>query len=192
MGYTEVASLDAEVTISLGGVNRKTGKKNPTAVEGYYLGSRTVANKKGESKIHFFKFGTTNKDIIADLKGCGVRLGETVGVWGKTDSDRKLGAVVPGTMTLISFDKMQSTPNGEMYKYIVKHDQDNMIDVSGLDSQSSDGKGGSGFEDNESNASSYSSDEDTSDDDANVNAAAIAAAERKAKVQALLGKGKKA
>ena len=150
MAFQEVASLDAEVTISLGGVNRKTGKKNPTSVEGYYLGSRTVENKKGESKIHFFQTQKGN-----------------IGVWGKTDSDRKLAGIEPGTMTRISFDKMQATPNGEMYKYKVEVDSANTIDVAGLSASTLAGDGSiSSFGDGEEGG--YSSDEDTSDDDQNV------------------------
>jgi hypothetical protein len=145
MGFKEVASLDAEKTIALGGVDKKTGRKNPTSVEGYYLGSRTVESKKGESKIHFFQTEKGN-----------------LGVWGKTDSNRKLGAVTPGTMTRISFDKMQETPNGEMYKYKVEIDSDNVIDVGGIGSNYSVSSGSDS--DSESVSDFNSSDEDTSDD----------------------------
>ena len=44
MGFQELNGLDADVTISLGGVNRKTGKPNPVKVEGYYLGKKMCAN----------------------------------------------------------------------------------------------------------------------------------------------------
>lgn len=171
MSFKEVASLDAEVTISLGGVNRKTGKKNPTSIEGYYLGSRVVESKKGDSKIHFFQTSKGN-----------------VGVWGKTDSDRKLNGVTPGTMTRISFDKMQATPNGEMYKYKVEVDGDNTIDVGGISSQALVDSATGEFE---SEDNGYSSDEDTSDDSESLPyGASNNAAERAAKVQSLLGKKK--
>lgn len=176
MGFKEVSSLDAEVTISLGGVNKKTGKKNPTSVEGYYLGSRTVEGKKGDSKIHFFQTSKGN-----------------LGVWGKTDSDRKLGGVAPGTMTRISFDKMQATPNGDMYKYKVEVDADNTIDVGDLGGSTEGASPAyNAFESAEELG--YASDEDTSDADQEAELiAAQSTAERKAKVQALLnGKGKKA
>lgn len=168
MGFREVVSLDAEVTIGLGGVNKKTGKKNPTSIEGYYLGSRSVEGKKGESKIHFFQTSKGN-----------------VGVWGKTDSNRKLGGVTPGTMTRISFDKMQDTPNGEMYKYKVEVDGENTIEVGGLsaaalDSDSTINDAGDGF----------SSDEDTSDDSESLPYGAGQLNDRAARVQALLGKKK--
>lgn len=115
MAFKQIQDLSADVTISLGGTNRKTGKKNPVSVEGYYLGSRTVADQKkkdGKSYIYFFQTATGN-----------------LGVWGKTDIDRKMGAVTPGNMTRISFDKMLKTPNGEMYKYRVEQDSDNTIEV---------------------------------------------------------------
>lgn len=173
MSFKEVASLDAEVTISLGGVNKKTGKKNPTSIEGYYLGSRVVESKKGESKIHFFQTSKGN-----------------VGVWGKTDSDRKLSGVTPGTMTRISFDKMQPTPNGEMYKYKVEVDGDNTIEVGGISASLGNEGAGSGFGDS---GDDYVSDADTSDDSDSLPYGASQAAERAAKVQSLLnGKGKKA
>lgn len=169
MGFKEVSSLDADVTIALGGVNKKSGKKNPTSVEGYYLGSRTVESGKGEAKIHFFQTSKGN-----------------VGVWGKTDSNRKLGGVPPGTMTRISFDKMQATPNGEMYKYKVEKDDDNTIDASGLAGPALEVDGNSDSDDG------FSSDEDTSDDALSYGSSSTsnAAAERSAKVQSLLGKKK--
>lgn len=171
MSFKEVTSLDAEVTISLGGVNKKTGKKNPTSIEGYYLGHRIVENKKGEGKIHFFQTPKGN-----------------VGVWGKTDSDRKLSGVTPGTMTRISFDKMQPTPNGEMYKYKVEVDGDNTIEVAGLSSASDDSGSSSTVDDD----NGYSSDADTSDDSDSLPYGASQAVERAAKVQLVLnGKGKK-
>lgn len=174
MGFKEIASLDADKTIALGGKDKKTGKPNPTSVEGYYLGSREVENGMGKSKIHFFQTSKGN-----------------VGVWGKTDSDRKLAGVTPGVMTRISFTGMQSIPGKQpMYKYKVEVDNENTTEVSTASSEalSADGQEDAvDYGDNE-----FVSDEDTSDDEAEVNAAAIAAAERKAKVQALLGKGKKA
>lgn len=117
MAYKEVADLNPDNTISLGGTNRKTNKKNPTEVEGYYLGSRTVEDKKkknGVSYIHVFQ----------TPKG-------TIGVWGKTDMDRKILTLTAGVMTKVTFDRMVNTPNGEMYKYKVATDDDNTTEVGG-------------------------------------------------------------
>lgn len=170
MSYQEIVSLDADVTIALGGKNKKTGKNNPSEVEGYYLGARKVESKKarnGFAYIHFFQTAEGN-----------------IGVWGKTDLDRKLLSVTPGTMTLASFDRMQPTPNGEMYKYKVAVDSDNTIVVSTL-------LAGAG---NEALATGADDSDDVEQDDDVVNdddtAQALAAAERQARVQALLNKGK--
>jgi hypothetical protein len=114
---------DSESTISLGGTNRMTGKKNPTSAEGYYLGFKQIEDQKkksGFSKIHIFNTPKGN-----------------VGVWGKTDSDSKLTGIAPGTMTRITFDKMLKTANGEMYKYVVETDEDDVLAVSDLNAAAS-------------------------------------------------------
>jgi hypothetical protein len=184
MAYKEITSLDADTTIALGGKNKKTGKNNPTRVEGFYLGSRKVESQKsktGFAYIHYFQTSTGN-----------------VGVWGKTDMDRKLQSANVGQMTLVNFDKMKETKNGEMYVYKVQQDPDNAIEVSGNfgsnDEESSYGGGeSSGDEDEQyvgdTEYSNGSYEEEQNDDDA-VQAAALAAAERKAKVQAMLTKNK--
>lgn len=115
MAFQEIVSLEADQTISLGGSNRKTGKKNPNSVEGYYLGSKQVQDAKkqsGKSYIHIFQTPKGN-----------------LGVWGKTDMDRKLLNCTPGTMLRISHTGMRATKNGEMYVYKVEQDQDNTIEV---------------------------------------------------------------
>lgn len=115
MAFQEIISLEADQTISLGGSNRKTGKKNPTSVEGYYLGSKPVQDAKkqsGKSYIHIFQTPKGN-----------------LGVWGKTDMDRKLLSCTPGTMLRVSHTGMRATKNGEMYVYKVEQDQDNTIEV---------------------------------------------------------------
>lgn len=178
MGFREVATLDADKTVALGGSNRKTGKKNPVSAEGYFLGTRKVESKKsknGYANLHFLQTSQGN-----------------LGVWGKTDMDRKLAAVTPGTMIRITQTGMQATPNGDMYKYKVEVDETNTIDVSGLanvsanteteDVEASDDNDGAEYGDSEE---SDANDEDEQQD------AALLAAERKAKVQALLSKGKK-
>lgn len=118
MAFTEIASLDTDVTTQIGGVNKKTGKKNPTTVEGYYLGSKKIDSKKSKS-------GYAYLHILQTPKG-------NIGVWGKTDMDRKLTTIEAGTMVRITFDKMVPTPNGDMYKFKVEADSANKADVSGL------------------------------------------------------------
>jgi hypothetical protein len=183
MGFKEVTSLDADTVVSVGGRDKKTGKANPTSVEGYYLGFRTVENKKGEGKIHIFQTAKGN-----------------LGVWGKTDSDRKLSGIALGTMTRLSFKGMKPTPNGDMYAYVVEVDTDNTIEVADLSAGAGNETGieTGGYDDGgdedlgEETAEEYTdgADEDAAQEAA-LAAAAKVAAERKAKVQALL-KNKKA
>lgn len=115
MAFKEVSELSAEVTISLGGVSKKTGQKNPTKVEGYYKGFKTVPDKKKKS-------GTTNIYFFDTAKG-------PLGVWGKTDLDNKMGSAVLGAMTRITQSGMRETPNGEMYVFKLEVDHENTIDV---------------------------------------------------------------
>lgn len=179
MGFQEVTSLDAETTIRLGGVDKKTGKKCPTTAEGYYLGAKVIDSPKSKS-------GKASLHIFSTPKG-------NLGVWGKTNMDQKLKTVTPGTMTRITFTGMQPTKNGEMYVYKVETDGENTIDVSALSDSSNDVSGGVG-EDYDTDASQYdgsveTEDESVDDEDA-LQAAALAAAERKAKVQAVLNRNK--
>lgn len=182
MAFKAVLDLSADTTISLGGTNRKTGKKNPNQVEGYYLGNKKVADTKkkaGFSYIYIFQTAQGN-----------------LGIWGKTDLDRKMSQAPIGAMVRATHTGMVPTPNGEMYKYSVEVDTDNTIEVSGTTT------------DQEPVAEGYAEDAagtlDASDTDETYDTAladeeeerqnqALAAAERKAKVQALLnGKGKRA
>lgn len=181
MGFKEVASLDADVTTAIGGKNKKTGKNNPTSLEGYYLGTRKVESKKskgGQASIHFLQTPKGN-----------------IGVWGKTDLDRKIGGVTPGAMIRVSFTGMQATPNGDMYKYKVEVDQENTIDVEGLSATSQEE---SEYQDTDApTAEEEAESEDVEDTDDEEDAVALAAAskaakERAARVQAIVSKGKKA
>lgn len=118
MAFEKVQDLSTDNVIALGGVNKKTGKANPKSIEGYYLGSRQVESKKsktGKAYIHVFQTPKGN-----------------IGVWGKTDSDRKILTVPPGTMTRVTHTGFQSTPNGDMYKYDVERDLTNTITVEGF------------------------------------------------------------
>lgn len=177
MAFKEKTSLDADVTTPIGGVNKKTGKKNPTSVEGYFLGSREVESKKsknGVAKLHFFQTSKGN-----------------LGVWGKTDMDRKLDGVAPGAMVRITHTGMQPTPNGEMYKYKVEVDEDNTIEVSAPMPWNGSDDPAPGEEDSETLEASEDTEEQDEDTSVALAAAKSAYAARAAKVQSLL-KGKKA
>lgn len=185
MGFKEVQTLDADNTIALGGRNKKTGKANPTSAEGYYLGTRQVESKKSKNGLAAIHFLQTSKG--------------NVGIWGKTDMDRKFSSVTPGTMIRVSFDKMVPTPNGEMYKYKVEIDENNTVEVNAAPVSTSK------LADKDEEGYSTASDDDDEDEDDNTDsnsdyeaeevaqASALSALERKAKVEALLkGKGRTA
>lgn len=114
MGYEDVG-LQCDETVSLGGINRKTGKANPVKIEGYFLGTRKVPDEKKKNGFSYIY-------VLKTSKG-------NVGVWGKTNLDRNMEAAQKGLMTLITQNGMQETKNGSMYKYRVQQDKTNAIDV---------------------------------------------------------------
>lgn len=115
MAFKEVMDLDCDVTTALGGKNRETGKANPTKAEGYFIGSKKVESRKAKSGFAYIH-------ILQTAKG-------NLGIWGKTDLDRKMQSAPVGTMIRITHTGMQATPNGDMYKYKVEVDADNTIEV---------------------------------------------------------------
>lgn len=175
MAFKTVTDLSADVTISLGGKDKKTGKLNPTTIEGYYLGKRVIADtkkKSGKSYIYIFQTPTGNK-----------------GVWGKTDLDNKMLEVTPGTMTRASFLKMVPTKNGDMYRYKVEVDVDNTIEVSAVEVEDT----GSDYleTDSTTNSEEEQLEEETAEVDEEAEAtAALVAQERQARTQAILAKAK--
>ncbi len=171
MAFKEVSSLDAEVTIAIGKKD-KQGKSYPKQAEGYYLGNRVVENKRGQSKLHFLQTAKGN-----------------LGVWGTTDLDRKLAQAPVGTMVRITSTGTKPTPNGEMYTYRVEQDVDNTIEVATLEAGSSTAGSDESYSDEDDYEATITA--VGSDEEDTAQAVALAAAERKAKVQALLnGKGK--
>lgn len=177
MAFREVQSLNPDTTISLGGTNRKTNKVNPTQVEGYYMGSRKVDDNKKKSGFSYIHVFQTSKGLL--------------GVWGKTDMDRKVTAVDPGTMTRVTATGTRPTPNGDMYVFKVELDSDNVIEVvgGGADAEAEHG-GDSDTGERYESAPALQEDEEIE----TANAAQLAAdqAAKKARVQALLNKNKKA
>lgn len=176
MAFKEVSDLNADTTVSIGGLNKKTNKKNPTSIEGYYLGSKQVADKKKKSGVSYIY-------ILQTPKG-------NVGVWGKTDLDRKMLAAPVGNMVRISHDGMVNTPNGEMYKYKVAYDPENTIEVTGAQEANETSFGTSSVDDEDAGYEEETEDEDESYARVTAPVAAMSASDRKAQVEALL-KGKK-
>jgi hypothetical protein len=178
MSFREVADLSTDVTISLGGFNKKLKKDNPTSIEGYYLGSREVPDQKKKSGFSYIHVFETPKGAV--------------GVWGKTDLDRKIMNVPLGTMTRAEFDRMVPTQNGEMYKYKVAIDDTNVKE--GVTAAPAGKTGGSDYTDSDDTHTGNEYTEETDDgqdDEDTAQAAALLAAEKKAKVQALLNKNRK-
>jgi len=175
MAFKEVSDLNPDTTISLGGTNRKTNKTNPTEVEGYYMGSRKVDDNKKKSGFSYIHVFQTVKGML--------------GVWGKTDMDRKVIEVQPGTMTRVTSTGTRPTPNGDMYVFKVAIDDTNVIEVLGSvnkqEPEDSDEDGTDTYE----SAPAFNGNEGISD--TNFSASAEQAA-KKARVQALLNKNKKA
>lgn len=115
MAFKEVVNLEAELTTALGGRNKTTGKANPTQVEGYYLGTKKVESRKAKS-------GFADLHILQTAEG-------NLGVWGKTDLDRKMKSVPAGSMIRVTQNGTVPTPNGDMYKFKVEVDASNTIEV---------------------------------------------------------------
>lgn len=180
MAYKTVSDLDADKTIALGGRD-KNNKPNPTQIEGYYLGSKQCKSEMSQSgfcKLHVFQTPTGN-----------------VGVWGKTKLDSALAQVDAGTMVMATFTGVGKPSKGRKgaYLYRVEFDPENTITpptTTGPDLSASD------YEDEESPA--FNEDEGLDDHEApeptyspRAQASGPSAADRAAKVQALLAKKSK-
>ncbi len=113
--FVEVPDLDCSKTYAIGGVDKKSGKKNPVTATGYYIGTKQVPSKKS-------KTGLAALHIIQTLEG-------NHGIWGKTNLDQKMRAVKPGQLCKIDFVGMVETENNPMYKYKVAVDQTRTIEV---------------------------------------------------------------
>jgi hypothetical protein len=113
MAFEEIASTDSSNTIALGGVNKKTGKPNPTSVTGYYLGSKEVTTGFGPAQVHNLQ---TDSGII--------------GVWGKTDMNKKLNGVPEGVLVRITQSGMKKIPGrNPMWVYKVEVDKSDTLDT---------------------------------------------------------------
>lgn len=120
MAYEELGELRL---VQLGGVNKVTGKNNPTEVEGYYLGSEDRPNRfdpKRPQKL--YKFQTQNGDV---------------GVFGKAGLDKVMKGATIGAMTkVVSTGETLDTGKGNPMK-IFKAYQDKgnttQVTTGGLD-----------------------------------------------------------
>lgn len=174
MAFKKIQTLEAETTTALGGVNNKTGKPNPTSIEGYLLGTKTITNADGQnSKVHYFKTSKGNQAI-----------------WGKTNIDTQLAGITTGTMTRVTFEGKVKVKKGFMYKFLVETDEDNTIEVNSPKAAAP--QASQAYEEEEEDSLAVDSEEeiDAYESDESTQLVALAAAEKKAKVAALLAKKK--
>lgn len=172
MAYEELGNI---TIVQLGGINKTTNKKNPTELEGYYLGAEPRPNKFNPAKPqNLYRFQTAQGEV---------------GVFGKAGIDKVMKGAKIGTMTkLVNTGELLDTGKGlPMKVYKAFQDKHNFIDVDTAPVTTN-------WSDNED---SYSDDEDTSTDEVTPSrpvapavAASTPSAERQARVQALLNKSR--
>lgn len=115
MAYEEIGNVP---TVVLGGVDKKTGKKNPTQIEGYLLRVEPRPNKFNPDKPqNYYVFRTKDGDK---------------GVYAKAGIDRELKNARYGRMTLlIDTGKTLDTGKGNpMRVFKAQQDPDNNIALS--------------------------------------------------------------
>lgn len=184
MAYRPKLEMSADKTITIGGASSE-GKPNPTKIEGFYLGAKTVDSDFGPGKLHIFQTAEGN-----------------VGVWGKTHLNGLLSPDLTGTMVLVTFAGMKApSKKGRRpsYSYKVQYDPENTIDITGLAATAEETEVAGDDNYYESNDESYETESDTAEQYDTVVAKAATSpskpatapsAERQAKVRALLA-GKK-
>lgn len=173
MAYEEMVDLGTDNVVALGGVNSKTGKPNPTEIEGRYLGARAVTTSNGPSVIHVFQTPTGS-----------------VGVWGT----KKLNDNLPGSegyMLFIKYKGKVKIAGGKtQHTYSFGIDRADKTEVSRMLSTGTNK--GSGTENSYADLESDNSDAANEDTEA---ADALALLERKAqqkRLQDMLNKNKTA
>jgi len=126
MGFEKIVSLDSDVSISLGGRDKKTGKANLTSVEGYFLGTKTgIPNKFNPDKpdcLHIFQTSKGN-----------------VGVWGKSHLNPQMSRAIVGAMVRVTFTGTRPSKKGnDQLLFSVEQDKSNAITVDALQAQDDD------------------------------------------------------
>lgn len=179
MAYKTKFDGSTNEAIQLGGINPKTQKENPTSIEGYFLGTRDTDGEYGPGKLHIFQ---TEKG--------------TVGVWGKARLNGLLTSELVGQMVLVTFTGMVApTKKGRKpaYGYEVQHDNDNVIDTTGINLNSAPVVADNDYSDNGSEdlESEFQDEIVPARNVKATNPARAANAEQQAKVKALLS-GKRA
>lgn len=178
MAYITKFDGQTDKTIQLG------DKKNPTkaSIEGYYLGTKETPDTGfGPGKLHIFQTKTG-----------------TVGVWGKTNSNRLMTAELRGQMCLLTFTGMGEAKKGRnaAYNYTLKHDPENTVSVADVDVNADtavddDSSEGSDFEEADLGAEEAYEEVPPARPVAPKRPVTAPDAARAAKVQALLAQGRK-
>lgn len=114
MAYQELSDV---TTVKLGGVNKQTGERNPTQIEGYYVRKETRPNKFNKEKPQ-------NLYILQTQSG-------EVGIYGSAGVDREMKKATLGRMTkIVSTGQVLDTGNGNPMKvFKVYQDRTNSIEV---------------------------------------------------------------
>jgi hypothetical protein len=179
MAFKEISDTDS--TIALGGTNKKTGKPNPTSITGYFLGTKEVKTEYGPAQLHNLKTENGN-----------------VGVWGKTDLNKKMTAVPEGALVRITQSGMQKMPGkNAMYKYKVEVDTSDMLTSEASDMTVEEENDALASEDDFYEEEAVDADEESADEVSYKRAtpkktAPSVDADRQARTKALLSKGQNA
>lgn len=120
MAYEKLSDVKP---IALGGVDKKTGKKNPTELEGYYIRREEKPNKFNPGKPQSFYVFETKEG--------------PQGLFGKAGIDREMKKAAVGVMTkVVDTGKLLDTGKGNpMRVFEVFQDSSNTIDVAELAAQ---------------------------------------------------------
>ena len=115
MAFKKKFDGTVDEAIQLGDKNKPNERPS---IEGYFMGSKdTPDSGYGPGKLHIFQ---TEKG--------------TVGVWGKTNSNRLLTSDIIGQMVRLTFTGMGEKKKGKnpAYLYSVEHDSSNTIEMDGV------------------------------------------------------------
>lgn len=173
MAFKKKANLDVETVFKLGGVD-KNGKPQPKQIEGFYVGSRTTETEMGPSTIHVFQTSKGQQ-----------------GIWGSKTLNTTLSANDVGYMIRVTYTGKKKLSKGKTqhtYDIEIDEEQQSTVLLASSEAEGNDDDGNEvDYEDSEAEDINSENDEEPA-----PVLAASSAAERKAKVQALVNKRKQA
>lgn len=187
MAFKRYDDAQPDSWVTVGGISKKTGKKNPSTQTGYYLGRTVGKNQFDEDKDKVTFMVKTDRGVVGVNGNSNLirRMDAAERNFKSAEGKSPLGASVVITCT----GEQPSKKGNPMKLFDVQFDADDMIEVQSAGPISAtEDDGGYVADTEDQDGSTYS--DDNEDDEDSAQAAAQAAAERKAKVQALLAKGK--